>query len=152
MKRQIALECRLHALTNKFAFVRISTMMCGVLWASGSYANTGQADAVFGLFLNPKSCVVKDRQKFCDQKVEVFWSLKEPLSVCLFTDPKTEQDLAACSNDLINHATTVLLNTRRDVAFELRDNSSGHVLYSELFKVYTSVTTRRKRRNPWSFY
>lgn len=152
MKQQNTVECRLQPAVDKFALLRIGLILAGVLLASRSFAHTGQADAVFGLFLNPKSCIIKDRHKFCEQKVAVFWSLREPLSVCLFTDHKTEQGQAACSSELVNHETTVLLNTQEDVAFELRENSSGQVLYSKLFKVYKSVTTRRRRRNPWSFY
>lgn len=135
---------------QQLTFIQICLVFCAVYSTGGSAATTSQTQAAIGLLLDPKSCVVTQRNQFCQQKVEVLWSLKEPLNVCLFVN--TVKDMAACSSGLISHETTVLLNTQKDVAFELRENNTGLILYSHLFKVYKTVVTRRKRRNPWSFY
>lgn len=148
----MTIRCGLHALSNNVPLIGLGLLMSCVSWVNPSYANEGPNESVNGLFLNPKSCVITKRHPYCDQKISVFWSLEKPLNVCLFLTPQNKQGLAACSSDRIIHNTTVWLNTQEDVAFELRVNNSDDVLYSELFKVYRAVLTRRKRRNPWSFY
>lgn len=135
---------------HQLKFIRICLAFYAMLSTGNSVATTGQTQTAIGLLLDPKSCVITQRNQFCQQKVEVLWSLKEPLNVCLFVN--TIRDMAACSSDQVSHETTVLLNAKKDVAFELRENNTGLVLYSQLFKVYKTVVKRRKRRNPWSFY
>ncbi len=83
--------------------------------------------------------------------IDVQWRLNQPADVCLFIT--SQEQYLACWQNLLVRQQTFYIGVDHDIAFELRNKTSGEVIFSEPFKVYKKVAKfRRKRRNPWSFY
>ncbi len=113
------------------------------------YADSSTSE--LGLFLSPKNCVIKNQNSACSQRIDLQWTLESSKNVCLFI--ATQELNLACWQNVLFHQMNVSINADKDIIFELRNQSSGKVIYREPFKVYRKITKfRRKRRNPWSFY
>lgn len=129
----------------KHRLIKLVAAFIGMLsqsaWASHS--------DLIELTLTPRLCVLSETERECSGQVSVHWQANLSVSACLFQEGQPQplkcwQQMAA--GDHILDA-----RTNRSVRFYLA-TIDGKVLVDGWFEVLQQQTTRRKRRNPWSFY
>lgn len=125
--------------------IKLGAVIIGVLsqssWASHS--------DLIELTLTPRLCVLGETERECSGPVTVHWQADVSLSACLFQEGKPQPLKCWQQTAAGDHILDSLTN--RSVRFYLA-TTDGKVLVDGWFEVLQQQTTRRKRRNPWSFY
>jgi len=128
-----------------FFLVALSITSLGKLNAD-TYEMTG-----YGLVLSPEKCLLQNDATECDTIVKINWHSKIKDDYCLYND--LSKFAITCWEETQRAKKEILLSISQDLHFELRRKKTNEVIYSSTLKLYKKKTnSRRKRRNPWSFY
>jgi len=105
----------------------------------------------YGLMLSPEKCLLKNDAIECDIIVKINWRTKLKDDYCLYNN--LSRLAITCWNETKHAEKEVLLSISQDLTFELRHKKTNEMIFSSILKIYKKKTnSRRKRRNPWSFY
>ncbi len=117
----------------------------------GSLSANDHEISEYGLFLSPKSCFLKNKNKNCEVVITVNWNNKQPGDYCLYNNLKSAP--IACWKNESRATKEVFVTIQQDIYFELREQITRKLIFKTPLKLYKKVSSlRRKRRNPWSFY
>jgi len=87
----------------------------------------------------------------CEDQLEISWHSKDPRSLCLFQSDKNLP--LRCWENENSGKHSFALAIANNVQFHLREIDQNELLVSQEFEVVQNTNnTRRRRRNPWSFF